>query len=237
MADTLKSNQAVWKNTIKVFWSQLTQMEKMVATAKQCVKDFEDPDKGIGIRDVKRIVDPIVRKLELLNNYVTSMTALLPATAGEDTDTMNMDNLSKELTSCMELVEHSQNECAAFYHYIEDVEMTIKKEMKLGRTGTPATSREDRTFEVKGIASALKPEKLTTSVAAQDISLWLERWEEYKLNSLFCKVSEKSILAYLKTCVSRDILAAINYKEVEMEKKMLDRIKDYLNTKVHPTVI
>ena len=40
MADTLKSNQAVWKNTIKVFRSQLTQMEKMVATAKQCVKDF-----------------------------------------------------------------------------------------------------------------------------------------------------------------------------------------------------
>ena len=53
------------------------------------------------IRDVKRNVNPIGRKLEILNNYVTSMTALLPATAGEDADPMNMDNLSMELTSCM----------------------------------------------------------------------------------------------------------------------------------------
>ena len=78
--------------------------------------------------------------------------------------------------------------------------MADKKEMKSDRTGTPAARGrdEDRTPEVKGIASALKPEELTTSVAAQDISLWLERWEEYKNNSSFCKLGKKSILAYLK---------------------------------------
>ena len=32
-------------------------------------------------------------------------------------------------------------------------------------------------------------------------------------------------------------MAAINYKEVETEKEMLVHIKEYLNTKVHPTVI
>ena len=32
-------------------------------------------------------------------------------------------------------------------------------------------------------------------------------------------------------------MAAINYKEVESEEEMLNRIKEYLNTKVHTTVI
>ena len=44
-------------------------------------------------------------------------------------------------------------------------------------------------------------------------------------------------MAYLKTCVSQDILAAIDYKKLKTEKEMLDKIRDYLNTKVHPTVI
>ena len=50
MADSVKSNQGIWKNTIKAFRSQSTQMEKMIATAKQCMKDFEDPDKDATIR-------------------------------------------------------------------------------------------------------------------------------------------------------------------------------------------
>ena len=82
----------------------------------------------------------------------------------------------------------AQNECGGFYHFIEDVEEVEKKrrEAKPDRSETLARSRDDnRTPEIKGIASALKPEEITTSVVAQDISLWLERWEEYKNNSSF----------------------------------------------------
>ena len=138
MAESLKSNQAVWRNTIKAFHNQATQMEKMVATARQCVNDFEDPDKeNVTIRDVKRLVDPIGRKLELTSNYVTSLTALLPAAAGEETDSMNMDNLSAELGACMEQVEHANVECANFYEYIEDAQVSIKKEKKTDKTRPP----------------------------------------------------------------------------------------------------
>ena len=72
MAENLKSNQAVWRNTIKAFCNQATQMEKLIANARQCVNDFEDPDKtDVTIKDVKRLVDPIGRKLEHTSNYVT----------------------------------------------------------------------------------------------------------------------------------------------------------------------
>ena len=38
-------------------------------------------------------------------------------------------------------------------------------------------------------------------------------------------------------CISHDILQVIGYKQVETEEEMLNRVKEYLNTKVHPTVI
>merc|ERR1712112_735793 len=44
-------------------------------------------------------------------------------------------------------------------------------------------------------------------------------------------------IAYLKSCVSRDILNAISYKTLRTEKEYLVAIKKYLDTKVHPKVI
>ena len=136
MAETLKSNQAMWRNTVKAFRNQATQMEKLIANVRQCVNDFEDPDKtDVTIKDVKRLVDPIGRKLKLTSNYVTSLNGLLLAAAGEEADQMNMDNLTVELTTCMEQVENANVQVATFYKYIEDTEMSIKKESKLDRTG------------------------------------------------------------------------------------------------------
>ena len=91
-------------------------MEKLITTERQCVNEFEDPDKkDVTIKDVKRLVDPIGRKLELTSNYVTSLNGLLPATAGEEADPINMDNLTVELTTCMEQVGNANVQVATFY--------------------------------------------------------------------------------------------------------------------------
>ena len=103
--------------------------------------------------------------------------------------------------------------------------------MSGGGTGGP------RAPELKGVATTLKPVELTSSIAAYDMTVWVEQWNEFKENSAFSKQGEKSVIAYLKTCVSRDILSAIDYKNKNTETEMLDAIRVYLDTKVHPKVI
>ena len=150
-------------------------MDKLLATAHKRAKDFTDPENRITLRELKRDVNPIGRKLEILNTYVTSMTPLLPLAAGDDEDTMNMDAISKELAGCMEALEKAQVECSEFYGIIEDFEEAEKKKKEVKTDRSSARPRDDdKPPEIKGITSALKPEELTTSVAAQDIALWLE---------------------------------------------------------------
>ena len=43
-----------------MFRNQATQMEKLIANAKQCVNDFEDPDKeNVTIKDVRKMWTPL----------------------------------------------------------------------------------------------------------------------------------------------------------------------------------
>ena len=83
--------------------------------------------------------------------------------------------MEKELTTCMEALEAVQLECSKFYGLIEDFEAKEAKEKakKDGRKdkGPRRTQEDDDVPEIKGTATVLKPEELTTSVAAQDISL------------------------------------------------------------------
>merc|ERR1711895_219679 len=106
-----------------------------------------------------------------------------------------------------------------------------KKEPKPEGTGTVSGGGTGgpRTPELKGVATALKPIELTSSIAAHDMSAWVEQWTEFKENIAFSKQGEKSVIAYLKTCVSRDILSAIDYKSKNTEKEMLDAIRVYLD--------
>ena len=60
---------------------------------------------------------------------------------------------------------------------------------------------------------------------------------EFRDNSAFSAHGEQAVLAYLKQCVSREILIAVNYKEKNMEEELLKAIQEYLDTKVHPKVI
>ena len=55
------------------------------------------------------------------------------------------------------------------------------------------------------------------------MTAWREQWEEFKDNSAFYKLGEKSVLAYLKHCLSREILVAVNYKEKKHRKRASGR--------------
>ena len=150
-------------------------MDKLLASAHKHVKYYTDPNNRITLWELKQDVIPISRKLEILTTFVTSMTPLLPLAAGDDEDTMNMETMGKELTACMEALEKAQVECSEFYGIIEDFEEAEKKKKEVKTDRSSARPRDDdKPPEIKGITSALKPEELTTSVAAQDIALWLE---------------------------------------------------------------
>merc|ERR1712215_405093 len=91
--------------------------------------------------------------------------------------------------------------------------------------------------EIKGVATTLKPVELTVSIQAHEMTAWREQWTEFRDNSAFSAHGEAAVLAYLKQCVSREILIAVNYKEKDTEEELLQAIQEYLDTKVHPKVI
>ena len=101
----------------------------------------------------------------------------------------------------------------------------------------PAGGGARRPPEIKGVANALKPVELTVSIQAHEMIAWRVQWVEYRDNLAFSNFGEKSILAYLKQCVSREILIAVNYKEKNTEEELLQAIQEYLDTKVHLKVI
>ena len=72
-------NQTLWKNTVSAFKRQYTQLEKLIADAKQTAKDIVDPTKKVDGKAAKRLVEPIKRKLDLLNKYVDSLHSILPS--------------------------------------------------------------------------------------------------------------------------------------------------------------
>merc|ERR1712177_139024 len=134
-------------------------------------------------------------------------------------------------------------ELRGFKDAIEEWESINVKEAKPeGQTlaaggGTPAGGGAGRPPEIKGVANALKPVELTVSIQAHEMTAWRERWVEYRDNSAFSNHGERSILAFLKQCVSREILIAVNYKEKHTEDELLQAIQEYLDTKVHLKVI
>ena len=232
-------NQTLWKNTVSTFKRQYTMLEKLIADAKQIANDMVDPTKKVDGKAAKMKVEPIKRKLELLNKYVDSLHSILPSAAVTDTDGIySVTQLNNVLAECLDQAQTGNEELLGLLEAIEDWELHQKKDpgdTKRGVTG--GAGSETKPPEIKGVATSLKPEELTSSIAAHDMSLWVEQWNEYKENSVFSRHGEDSIIAYLKTCVSRDILKAIDYKTLKTDKAMLAAIQAYLDTKVHPRVI
>ena len=236
MANGVDENQTIWKNTMAAFKNQFTRIDKLFVEAKLCATNLADPAHSMNGKEARKLVEPLQRKLELVNNYINSLHTVLPlAAVTEDEGTYSVDKLSARLNECMDRAKIGNQELTIFLEAIEEWEIHSVKESKPAGAGGGVGGT--RAPELKGVASALKPEELTSSIAAHDISVWVEQWNEFKENSAFSKQGEKSIIAYLKTCVSRDILSAIDYKNRNTEKEMLDAIRAYLDTKVHPKII
>merc|ERR1712115_661128 len=106
-----------------------------------------------------------------------------------------------------------------------------------GGRGTPAGGGAARPSEIRGVATMLKPEELTASIQAHEMTVWTEQWAAFCDNSAFGTQGEAAILAYLQQCVSREILLAVGYRDKHTEKDLLDAIKLYLDTKIHPKII
>merc|ERR1712101_70156 len=119
----------------------------------------------------------------------------------------------------------------------ESIHTKIEAKPEERMLGSDGGAGAPRAPEIKGLATTLKPVELTSSIQAHDMTAWREQWEEFKDNSAFSKLGEKSVLAYLKHCVSREILIAVNYKEKNTEEELLEAIQEYLDTKVHPKII
>merc|ERR1712115_39668 len=75
------------------------------------------------------------------------------------------------------------------------------------------------------------------SIQAHEMSVWFEQWAAFKNNSAFGSQGEAAVLAYLQQCVSRDILLAVGYRDKHTEKDLLDAIRLYLDSKIHPKIL
>ena len=203
-------NQTIWKNTVAAFKRQFTQLDKLIAEAKQTAKDLADPSKKTDGKAAKKLVEPLQRKLGLVNNYVNNLHSILPlAAVTEDDGIHSVERLSAVLDGCFDRAKGGNEELTAFLEAIEEWELHQKKDSKDTKKGvTGGAVGDTKPPEIKGVATSLKPEELTSSIAAHDMSLWVEQWNEFKENSAFSRQGENSIIAYLKTCISRDILNA-----------------------------
>ena len=81
LEDLRDVNQTKWTNTVTAFKRQYTMLTTLLADVKQITKDMVDPKKKVDGKTAKMKVDPIKRKLELLNKYVDSLHDILPSAA------------------------------------------------------------------------------------------------------------------------------------------------------------
>ena len=62
----------------------------------------------------------------------------------------------------------------------------------------------------------------------------MEKWQEYKINSSFGYQSEQHILAYLRACVSQEILVSIDYRSLKTEEEFLKSLRTHIDSRLHP---
>ena len=247
MADEERDKaQVKWKNTHTTFLRQFTIIEGLIARAKTSLNKLEDPEDDTKVTDVRLQIEPIEHKLGLIKKYIDKLWEILPdaAPSAEDNE-WSVEALSVKLELCMQRHTDGTKELKAFIDAIELWELTNVKEAKpVGRRGAGAVGGDppegggtERQPEIKGVATTLKPEELTVSIQAHEMTAWREQWAAFRDNSAFSTHGDAAVLAYLRQCVSREILLAVNYREKRTEEELLEAIQEYLDTKIHPKVI
>ena len=110
LEDLRDVNQSKWTNTVTAFKRQYTMLTTLLTEVKQITKDMVDPKKKVDGKAAKMKVDPIKRKLELLNKYVDSLHNILPSAAVIDEGTWGVTTLNITLSKCMDDAQNGHDE-------------------------------------------------------------------------------------------------------------------------------
>ena len=193
MGDSVAENQSTWKNTLTAFKRQFTLIERLIADAKACSIKLKDPNDRTEAKQARMLVDPIQHKLGLIQKYVDSLYEILPkASVTSEGDVWSVEALSTLLEHCMERHTTGNHELRVFIDDIEEWEsIHTKREPKpeeMRTAGSGGGAGVPRAPEIKGVATTLKPEELTSSIQAHDMTAWREQWTEFKDNSAFSKL-------------------------------------------------
>merc|ERR1711873_386377 len=142
------------------FKNQFTRMDKLFVDAKLCASNLADTAHSMNGKEARKLVEPLQRKLELVNNYINSLYTVLPlAAVTEDEGQYSVERLSAKLDECMERAKIGNQELTTFLEAIEEWEIHAVKESKSAKSGDGAGGGvgSTRAPELKGVASALKP--------------------------------------------------------------------------------
>ena len=97
-----EKHQSKWTNTVTAFKRQHTMMKDLLAEVKLIAKEMVDPRKKVDGKSAKQKVDPIKRKLEILDKYVDALSMILPDAAFLDEgNTWGVTALNTTLDKCM----------------------------------------------------------------------------------------------------------------------------------------
>ena len=194
--------QTRWKNTYTSFKRQFTLIDGLIAEAKSCSVKLQDPEDRTEAKDARMLIDPIEHKLGLIKKYIDKLYEILPdAAPASEGGEWSIDALSTKLENCMQRHTDGTKELRGFIDAIEQWELLNIKEAKPeGRRaavggGTPAGGGTVRPPKIKGVATTLKPEELTVSIQAHEMTAWREQWAAFRDNSAFSTHGEAAILA------------------------------------------
>ena len=161
-------------------------MNNLLTEVKQIAKDMVDPRKKVDGKTAKMKVDPIKKKLEILDKYVESLSTILPDAGFLDEGTWGVTALNTTLDKHMSEAQTGHDELRSLLEEISVWENHQKKDPEDVKTGVASGEGGSvKASEIKGVATSLKPEELTSQLAAYDMSLWIEQWDEFKNNSVF----------------------------------------------------
>ena len=78
---------------------------------------------------------------------------------------------------------------------------------------------------------------MLTDISAQELEWWTRQREALKNASGFGYQSEAIKISYLCQLIDREILNAIGYRRFNQERDLLVAVLEYMNDRLHPTMI
>merc|ERR1712101_70484 len=129
-------HQSKWTNTVTAFKRQHTMMTDLLTEVKLIAKEMVDPRKKVDGKVAKQKVDPIKRKLEILDKYVDILTTILPDAAFlDDGNTWGVTALNTTLDKCMNDAQAGHEDLQGVLEQIRVWERHQKKDPDDDKTG------------------------------------------------------------------------------------------------------